>query len=109
MPSGVGGSLFAPPRPDVAQHAAELHRAGQTKDGRLVDVLANTPTAVWLGEWSGDIGKAITAAIAAAGQQTVVFVLYMVPSRDLGQYSSGGADNDDEYLRTIRRAASALA
>ena len=93
--------LYAPPRPAVRAHATALRAAGELADALLVEELAAVPSAVWL--CSGDVGDAIssTAEAAAAVGAMPVFVLYVIPNRDVGQYSAGGAASDEEYMRLV--------
>ncbi|ORX46614.1 1,4-beta-D-glucan-cellobiohydrolase [Piromyces finnis] len=54
------------------------------------------PTAVWLA-WDGAPGE-VEGHLAAAGSKTVVFILYMIPTRDCNSLASaGGASSLEKY------------
>ncbi|ORX46613.1 1,4-beta-D-glucan-cellobiohydrolase [Piromyces finnis] len=54
------------------------------------------PTAVWLA-WDGAPGE-VEGHLAAAGSKTVVFLLYMIPTRDCNSLASaGGASSLEKY------------
>jgi len=65
----------------------------QEKAEKVKDV----PTAVWLA-WDGAPGEVAGHLEAAGPSQTVVFLLYMIPTRDCNsQASAGGASGLDVY------------
>ena len=56
----------------------------------------NVPTAVWLA-WEGAPGE-VAQHLEAAGSKTVVFIMYMIPTRDCNaNASAGGASNLETY------------
>lgn len=102
-----GRPLYCPERPAVKAHAVALRESGSTADAVLIEQLAQTPTAVWLTEPSAiDV---IDATLASSAPDRIpVFVVYMLPARDAGQFSAGGAADGDAYLGWVQRVAEAL-
>lgn len=72
--------------------------------------LAEQAQAKWLGNWSGEIGKAVSDYVdaAAALKQTPILVAYNIPGRDCGQYSAGGANSIAGYKQWIAGFAAAV-
>eukprot|EP00833_Pecoramyces_ruminatium_P003813 jgi/Orpsp1_1/1177845/evm.model.c7180000063091.1 len=68
-------------------------------DGSLkekAESVKNVPTAVWLA-WEGAPGE-VAQHLEAAGDKTVVFILYMIPTRDCNSLASaGGASSLETY------------
>lgn len=70
-----------------------------------LDVIATQPTAYWITPQSPDslnqtyVDNLETAASAA--NQVPVFVMYAIPDRDCGLYSSGGEANDAAYKNLV--------
>lgn len=80
---------------------------GRTEVAQQLAVISDRPIALWLGaSWTGDLLRSKLAryrAAAAAQGTTPVFVLYALPNRDCGGYSSGGltAEAYPAWVRTI--------
>ena len=103
--------LHAPARPTAMRHAAMMRKNKQEIDAALIEELAQTPTAVWLGEWSGSNPRAAVQSVlaeAARDDSVAVFVVYCICGRDLGQESSGGAASREQYLAFVDGVAEAL-
>ena len=107
----MGAQLYSQRYWAAAEHARALRESGQVADAHLIDELSSTPIAIWLGEWSesdgNSVGDCVSSVITAAGDLLPLFVVYMIPHRDRGQYSAGGAGSDDDYLCFIRSVADA--
>ncbi|MET7402567.1 glycoside hydrolase family 6 protein [Dactylosporangium sp. NPDC005572] len=109
-PGAAAGSPFAGgvagSHPKAARQATEW-RAGRPADAALMDRLARTPTALWLGDWTADVRAAADAAVteAAATGATPVLVAYNLPGRDCGGHSRGGAGDEAGYGAWIRALA----
>jgi endoglucanase len=97
--------------PSGSGAAASEHtdrRAGLTKDANLMRQIAREPVAIWLNS-SASIGwMATNVARARRRHRLPTFVLYNIPDRDCGSYSSGGAPNASTYRAWIRRVAAHL-
>jgi endoglucanase len=93
-----------------ARRQANAWRSSRPADAAQMDKIAAQPQADWFGEWSGDVGSAVSrqvATIRAAGALPVL-VAYNIPLRDCGGYSGGGASSPDAYRRWIRSFADGL-
>lgn len=81
-------------------------------DGRKkMDYLGAQPTAVWFGEWNGDISKDVDAYVdrAEAAKRVPVLVAYGIPNRDCGSgYSAGGVSSAKAYHDWIVKFANAI-
>jgi endoglucanase len=85
----------------LAARRLEQHRP---HDAALIRRIARTPTAMWLGDWFSTIAvqrhvARVTTRATRIGR-VPVFVLYAIPQRDCGGYSSGGL-TADRYLRWV--------
>jgi endoglucanase len=89
--------------------AAQNAKGSRPEDAKLLEKIAAQPSAVWVGEWSGDIETTVHnlgKATNANGMVPVV-VVYNVPNRDCGQYSAGGSKSPDAYRAWIHDFAKA--
>ncbi|MGF1661034.1 MAG: glycoside hydrolase family 6 protein [Kineosporiaceae bacterium] len=81
------------------------------EDQRLVARMLEQPQGVWLGEWipaPADYVESVLDDATAVGQ-VPLFVVYGIPDRDCGGFSTGGMSDHEEYRQWIRDLASALA
>ncbi|WP_430868187.1 glycoside hydrolase family 6 protein [Demequina aurantiaca] len=86
----------------------QLVEAGRVDDAALLKVLADQPTATWIGG-DGDVAEAASVAAAAkAAGQIPVFVLYAIPGRDCGLYSAGGLPQE-QYIDFATNVGNAVA
>ena len=104
----AGERFFVPPgSPAVSQvHEWSTIRPG---DARLIEKIAETPTAYWL--WSSPtVGGYVSLMLKEARRQRAlpVFVTYFIPHRDCGSYSAGGAASPADYRQTVRQIATAI-
>ena len=64
------------------------------------------PLSLWYGNRSAkpikNLHKSLTRLFKRSGDKLPVLVLYNMPNRDIGQYSKGGAQTQDEYLQFIK-------
>ncbi|BBX50950.1 hypothetical protein GCM10009645_42800 [Mycolicibacterium poriferae] len=85
--------------------------AAAREDARF-DPIATTPQAKWFTDWStsetvqDDVGDYLDGAAAADAVPTVV--LYRIPQRDCGSWSTGGAADEQEYRDWVKGAAAEL-
>lgn len=87
-----------------AASAAQEWESKNAAEAKLLQKIAQQPTAWWMGEWSGDIEPAVHNlgnATNSLGMVPVV-VAYNVPNRDCGQYSKGGSTSPVAYKKWIR-------
>lgn len=73
-----------------------------------LQVMADQPAGLWLGDWSGNIQTAASTVIAAAGTRIAQFVIYNIPGRDNGNYSAGGLPNPAAYDAWINQLATGI-
>ncbi|MEU0913580.1 glycoside hydrolase family 6 protein [Streptomyces althioticus] len=114
----------APPQTERATASARLYRHPASRvldwvrahpdDPRrqvIESRIADQPAAVWFADWSPDTVtarvRAVTSGGAAEGRVPVV-VPYVIPGRDCGGHSEGGAPDLDAYDDWIDRFAAGL-
>ncbi|GAA4669374.1 glycoside hydrolase family 6 protein [Frondihabitans cladoniiphilus] len=88
------GGLSVPTQSQAATAVAGLTREGKRAEAATVAQIAAQPVSLWLGDWYSDdeLVSVIRGSLADAAKQgaTPSFVLYAIPNRDCGDYSSGG-------------------
>src|SRR5262245_988758 len=101
--------LYRAPR-GPARAQARQWRHDRPADAALMDLIAAQPTALWLGDWTGDVRAAATRRVAAArGRGAIpVLVAYNIPNRDAGLHSAGGAGGPSDYRAWIAALADGL-
>ncbi|MCZ2830968.1 glycoside hydrolase family 6 protein [Modestobacter sp. VKM Ac-2986] len=106
--SPLAGATFYGPNTGAAQAAQAGGRSAA--DAALLRELAQVPTTLWLGGWSGDVAETVrtTVRAAQAAGSMPVFVAYDIPGRDCGQYSAGGAGSVEAYDRWIAQVAAGI-
>lgn len=109
-PTGVPSTLWVDPANPAAAAQQTLRSHGRSADANQLGKIATRATAIWL-TGSADaavakVKKVVTAATAAG--QLPVFVLYHLPNRDCGGYSSGGASSAADYRSWITAVAGAI-
>jgi hypothetical protein len=95
LPGAGGGALASRLFTDPDTQAANWVRA-HPSDPRAQAIrrhIANQPTAMWFGAWSGDITAAVSAYTTAASKEhkVPVLVAYDIPDTNCGGTSSSGA------------------
>ncbi len=91
QPSPIEGKLWVDSRSLAALDADSVSQSGSV-DGRRLRYIADQPTAVWFGEWSGEVESKARALSSQAQGKILVLVAYHIPYRDCGSYSAGGAE-----------------
>ena len=91
-----------------AGRQADAWRSVDPDSAALMDVMAAQPIATWIGEWSGNVADTVDDAVTLGGDKLRVFVVYNIPSRDCGYWSSGGASAADSYASFIDEVARGL-
>ena len=89
---------------------ARAWRRSRPSDARIMDLLAQRPQAIWLGEWNEDVAGDVREVMqrAATAKALPVFVVYFIPLRDCDSYSRGGAVSAEFYREWIRRVETAI-
>lgn len=103
----AGAAFYTNPATQAA--AAAQAATGETRT--LLDKIAQTPQALWVGSWSSaDQARTSladhTSQATAAGQIALV-VVYAIPGRDCGNHSAGGVATS-EYAAWIDTVASGI-
>ncbi len=95
-------SFYVDPN-STARAWATAHQYDRPADAALMNKIADQPTGIWLGGWSGDIRNAANEATtkASAAGSTPIFIAYNIPYRDCGGYSAGGTSGADAYRSWI--------
>jgi len=93
-------TLSAPPNSQIQKAFDQATGPTKQKLARLL----YTPTAVWLGEWSGDVGQ-VVQKIFLREKSRVPIVIYNIPDRDCGGHSKGGATSTSSYMAWIDKIA----
>ncbi|WP_250285828.1 MULTISPECIES: glycoside hydrolase family 6 protein [unclassified Frankia] len=110
--SPLAGARFYDDPDSQADAAAARLRGQDPVNAALLDKIANTPQAMWLGDWFPTARvRAIVAErvdSARAAQAVAVFAVYHIPARDCGGYSAGGANSPDEYSAWISEVAAGI-
>lgn len=104
-----GATLFVESNSNAAKQAAEW-RATRPADAAQMDKIAGSSQAIWFGDWNPepyDWVSQVTRQIRSQGALPV-YVLYNIPKRDCGLYSSGGARDAGAYQRWISEVARAI-
>ena len=92
------------------RQVAQWNREGRRVEAERLQAIARQPVPVWLTGQKQDPYATVRDVTAAARKQgrLPAFVLYNVPGRNCGLYSSGGAADVDAYLSWVGSAAAAL-
>ncbi len=94
-----GASLYVNPTSNAALAAAAAE--GDQQSAAQLRKLASQPTAMWLGDWNpeGTLTSTVASHVAtvAASGALPLLVVYDIPGRDCGQFSSGGEADADAY------------
>ncbi len=109
-PAAVTGPSGFYVDPDANAAIWVKNNAGDPRAAAIRTNIATKPGARWFGNWSGDIGPAVSSYVgaAAAKNQWPILVAYNIPGRDCGGASSGGAGSPDAYRTWIGAFAAAI-
>lgn len=104
-----GMPLYRDPNSPARRQADDWQRS-RPADAALLRRIADQPSAVWLGAWSGDVRGTVDAIVsrASSARAMPVLVAYNIPYRDCGLHSRGGAGGGDDYRRWIIELARGL-
>ncbi|MGP7960018.1 glycoside hydrolase family 6 protein [Sanguibacter sp. A247] len=103
--------LYVDPDSQAASAAAAARRDGRRTTAKRLNVIASAPQARWFGTWNSTrtVKADVRAYVKAAQKKKRVpqLVLYAIPNRDCGGWSSGGF-TATEYRAWIRKVAAGL-
>jgi len=97
------------PDSDAARTAAQWQQSGRAADAAQMRKIAGRPWAIWLNDGWTMSKLATTVAHIRTSGAVPVFVVYNLPWRDCGRYSSGGASSPAAYKSWISQVAARLA
>jgi endoglucanase len=100
--------FFVQKTTDAADAVRAYRAAGNTTDANLMERLADQSVAIWLTGPSSLSLLTSTLAQAKRQHQLPTYVIYNIPGRDCGSYSSGGATSAGAYKVWIRQMAAHL-
>ena len=102
-------TLYVDPYTDAADESALWASVGYTEGVRLMDSIASQPSTLWLGDWTWDVEATVNDTLDVASGKLVTFVVYNIPNRDCGNWSSGGVTDATEYAAFVAAVARGLA
>ncbi len=72
--------------------------------------MGQIPVAQWFGDWNNNVEKDVDTYVSAAASANAVpvLVLYNIPLRDCGGYSTGGATSLSSYTQWMQRVATGI-
>ncbi|MDQ3089600.1 MAG: glycoside hydrolase family 6 protein, partial [bacterium] len=93
-----------------AQMQAKEWAISRPVDSQIMEKIGNQSTAKWFGGWNADITGDVSKYVQAAKSKNSLptLVIYNIPNRDCGSYSSGGADSNNSYLSWIQKVSNGL-
>lgn len=106
-PAATAARFFVNPYSGAAKWLKE--NAG-SPDAPYMRRIAENMHAVWLGRWNRRIGSATRKILQQHAEQGAlpVLVIYNIPGRDNGGYSSGGEDSPETYYHWLSELGAAL-
>ena len=105
----AASEFWVDPASNAAKQVGQWREDGRAADAAELEKIARQPIAHWLGGHGNttDKTRGIVSQARSAGR-TPVLVAYNIPNRDCGQYSSGGAQNDDAYRSFVAQMADGI-
>jgi endoglucanase len=105
----AASEFWVDPASDAAKQVDQWRKDGRIADAVQLEKIARQPIAHWIGS-EGNTTEETKGIVsqAKAGGRTPVLVAYNIPNRDCGQYSSGGAESDDEYRGFVQQMADGI-
>ncbi|MFJ6543656.1 glycoside hydrolase family 6 protein [Streptomyces sp. NPDC091385] len=93
------------PDGNAARQVAAYEKAGRKTEADRIRRIAEQPTGEWIGPENPEQEARGFTEAAERSSRTALLVLYNIPHRDCGQYSSGGAADGDVYRAWINGVA----
>ncbi|HMI84981.1 MAG TPA: glycoside hydrolase family 6 protein [Polyangiaceae bacterium] len=105
----IGVRFFSDPYSPARLQSVSLKDSEPPKAALFAKV-ADGGGADWIGEWSGNVenwvGKRVTLLHSKGALP--IFIVYNVPKRDCGQYSTGGIEKGEAYKKWIAAFATGI-
>ena len=105
----AASEFWVDPASEAAKQVEQWRQDGRIADAAELEKIARQPVARWIGS-EGDTTNEVKGVVGEARQagRTPVLVAYNIPNRDCGQYSSGGAQDEDSYRSFVQQMADGL-
>lgn len=100
-------SLYVDPDSNAA-YQADAWASTDPDAADLMASMAEKPLGLWIGDWTSDVASTVEDAVTAGGTELRTLVLYNIPNRDCGAWSSGGAADASAYETFIDAVAAGL-
>ncbi|NTW61566.1 glycoside hydrolase family 6 protein [Candidatus Saccharibacteria bacterium] len=99
--------LFVDPYNSATQYASQNP---SMTDINYIYRMGQIPVAQWFGNWNLNISSDVNNYVsgASAVNQVPVLVLYNIPIRDCGGYSTGGSSSVSSYTQWVAQVAAAI-
>jgi endoglucanase len=102
--------LYVDPSSDAAKQERRWIAEGRLEDAKTIRAISRRPGAHWFGEPDRNSTSVQTRVAqlttrAAAVDRIPVIVIYSIPFRDCGGFSSGGSASASHYRRYVERIA----
>jgi endoglucanase len=109
----VGARLYVDPSSDAARQERRWIAERRLNDAKTIRAISRRPGAHWFGEPDRDSTSVQTRIAqltrrAAAADRIPVIVIYSIPFRDCGGFSSGGSASAAHYGRYVERIAKGI-
>ncbi|WP_433784503.1 glycoside hydrolase family 6 protein [Actinomycetospora sp. CA-101289] len=95
----AASEFWVDPSSSAARQVEQWRSDGRTEDAAALEKIARQPVAIWPTGETGGVEGEVAGVVSQARDagRTPVLTAYNIPNRDCGQYSSGGAENEDAY------------
>ncbi|WP_055525282.1 glycoside hydrolase family 6 protein [Streptomyces graminilatus] len=100
QPKGTN-PFWVNPDGNAAEQVAAYVKGGENTDAEQIRKIAEQPTGEWISPESPEAEARGFTEAAQKADRSALLVLYNIPHRDCGQYSSGGAADGDSYRAWI--------
>lgn len=108
-----GAPLYVDPSSDAAEQERRWTAEGRSAEAKAIRAISRQPGANWFGEPDRDpvpvearVARLTTSAQRAG--QVPLIVIYSIPFRDCGSFSSGGSRSAAAYGRYVKRIADGI-
>ncbi|MFD6288961.1 glycoside hydrolase family 6 protein [Streptomyces sp. NPDC060205] len=96
------------PDGNAAEQVATYVKDGKDEDAELIRRIAEQPTGEWLTPENAEQEARGFTEAAAKADRDALLVVYNIPHRDCGQFSSGGAADGNAYRTFIDQVAKGI-
>ncbi|WP_328496125.1 glycoside hydrolase family 6 protein [Streptomyces sp. NBC_00414] len=96
------------PEGNAAEQVATYEKDGKDEDAELIRTIAEQPTGQWLTPENAEQEARGFTEAAAKADRDALLVVYNIPHRDCGQFSSGGAADGNAYRGFIDQVAKGI-